>query len=397
MRHVIVGGGVAGITAAINLARRGSGKIDVYSAESYPYYFRLRLPHFIAGEVSLEELYAHPLSWYEERGIGIHLETRVIQLLVEQKHIVLGDETRVEYDQLLLATGGVPFVPLIEGAEKEGVSCLRTLDDALAIKEYSAGCQQAVVIGGGLLGLEIAKGLTEAGLAVTTLEYSSRLCPRQLDEGGAEVFQGLIEGIGIGVGLHAEVTAIEGEKKDKKVILRDGREFPAQMVIIAAGVRCMGELAAEAGLSVANECVVVDEYMSTSAPDVYSVGDSACFRGRTWGMIPIARAQAQVAAANMSGDRVVYEEQAPMATLKIAGIDLSSVGQVEVQGPELEEVRHSDVREGSYAKLVLRDEILVGAIVVGDRALARRLGKLVAEGVKLGPEEARELVRGSFT
>jgi nitrite reductase (NADH) large subunit len=396
MRHVIVGGGVAGVTAAVDLARRGAGQIDVYSAEPYPFYYRPRLPYFLAGEAPLEDLYYRPAAWYVDKGIGFHLETRVIQLDTEQKRIGLDGGNQLEYDRLLLATGGVPFVPKIEGTEKEGVFCLRTLDDALAIKEYITDSQRAVVIGGGLLGLETAKGLMEAGLSVTTLEFNGRLCPRQLDEGGAEVFRRLVEGIGMDVGLHAEVTAIEGEKRDKKVALRDGREFPAQVVIIAAGVRCMADLAVEAGLEVSNECYVVDEYMATSAPDVYSAGDAACYKGVTWGLVPVARAQAQVAAANMAGEKLVYEEQAPTATLKIAGIDLSSIGQAGIQGPEFEEVSYSDVGAGTYAKLVLREEELVGAVVVGGRALAQKLGKLVADGDKLGLEEAREMVKGSF-
>jgi nitrite reductase (NADH) large subunit len=396
MRYVIVGGGVAGVTAAIDLARLGAGQIDVYSAEPYPYYYRPRLPYFLAEEVPLEDLYYRPSAWYIDNGIGLHLETRVNHLDIEQKHVVLDSGKQVDYDRLLLATGGVPFVPKIEGTEREGVFCLRTLDDALAIKEYISDCQRVVVIGGGLLGLETAKGLTEAGLSVTTLEYDSRLCPRQLDQGGAEVFQRLVEEIGIGVGLHADVTAIEGKKRDKKVVLRDGREYPAQVVVIAAGVRCMAELAVEAGLNVSNGCSVVDEYMATSAPGVYCAGDAACFQGRTWGLVPVARAQAQVAAANMAGDRVVYEEQAPTATLKIAGIDLSSIGQAVVQGLGFAETHHSNVDAGFYAKLVFQEGVPVGAVVVGDRDLSQKLDKLVAEGAKLGLEEARELVKGSF-
>jgi len=180
-----------------------------------------------------------------------------MRLMPDQKRILLADGTEVPYDRLLLATGGVSFVPPIEGAEKKGVFTLRTLDDALAIREYAASCQEAVVIGGGLLGLEAARGLKVLGLA--------------------------------------ETKAILGNGEVRGVVLRDGREFPAQMVLIATGVRSNAGLAAEAGLQV-ERGVVVNERMLSDAPNIYSAGDAASFRGRSWGIIPVARSQALVAA-----------------------------------------------------------------------------------------------------
>jgi nitrite reductase (NADH) large subunit len=391
MRHVIIGNGVAGVTAAIELSRRHAGEIEIYTAARYPYYFRPRLPYFLAGEISQEDLYVHPPSWYEKRAIKMHLAASVVSLMPDRKHITLADGTEVPYDRLLLATGGVSFIPPIEGADKKGVFSLRTLDDALAIKEYASHCQEAVVIGGGLLGLEAARGLKALGLSVTALEFFPRLLPRQLDDEGSAVFQQLIEGLGIGVGLKAETRTILGNGEVGGVILKDGREFPAQMVLIAAGARSNAGLAAEAGLKI-ERGVWVDERMATDAPDVFAAGDAA-YRGRAWGIIPVASAQALVAGANMAGDNVLYEEVVPSNTLKIVGIDLTSAGTVVPEGEGFVEIRRSEPEAGVYKKLVLqKDDTLVGAIVIGDKALARKLWGLVTSRAKLSREEALALL-----
>jgi nitrite reductase (NADH) large subunit len=391
MRHVIVGNGVAGVTAAAELAERGAGEIEIYAAEPYPYYFRPQLPRFLAGEVPQEKLYARPQSWYEDRGIGVHLDTEVTHLAPRAKRVALADGTEVPYDRLLLSTGGYSFVPPVSGADKRGVFTLRTLDDALAIREHAARCEQAVVLGGGLLGLESARGLKALGLSVTVLEFFSHLLPRQLDEDGAAVFLTLVEGLGIDVAVNANCKAVEGDGEVTGVVLEDGREFPAQMVLVATGMRCNAGLASDAGLRV-DRGVVVDERMAASAADVYAAGDATSFQGRSWGIIPQARAQAQVAAANMAGANEVYEEIIPSTTLKIVGINLTSCG---VRGQEDDEcfaIRRSDPDKGIYKKLVLKGDTAVQTIVIGDRALARKLEELVVRQASLSREEAAALL-----
>lgn len=394
MRHVIVGNGVAGVTAAIELARREAGEILIYGSEPYPYYYRPRLPHFLAGEISQEQLYVHPLSWYERRGIQVYTGTTVVRLEPDRKQVVLDDGRTVPYDRLLLATGAYSFVPPFEGSEKRGVFALRTLDDALAIRQYAGRCQQAVVIGGGLLGLEAARALSRLGLEVTVLEYSGYLLPRQLDAPGAALLQQQIEQMGIRVALQADTRAILGDDEAKGVALKDGREFPAQLVLIATGVRCNVALAADAGLAV-DRGVIVDASMATSAPNVYAAGDAASFQGRSWGIIPVALAQAAVAAANMAGAREQYREVTPTNTLKIAGIDLLSVGTVQPQDKGSCELRSASPDGRRYVKLVLQHDTLAGAIVIGDRTLGRKLEALVAERTRMRREEAEALLAGA--
>lgn len=391
MRYVIVGNGIAGITAADELARRGAARVDVYAAEPHPYYFRPQLPRFLAGDISREQVIARPPAWYDERGIVVHLSTEVVELLPAQKCIRLADGAEVAYDRLLLANGSSPFVPPVPGRELRGVFTLRTLEDALAIRAYAAHCERAVVIGGGLLGLESARGLKALGLAVTALEFAPHLLPRQLDAEGATVFRRLVEEAGIDVAVGANTRIIEGDAAVTGVTLHDGRAFPAQMVLVAAGVRANTALAAAAGLSVGRG-VAVDAHMRTSAPDVYAAGDVAVFNDCSWAIIPEAKAHAGVAAANMAGDDVAYEPIVPSTTLKIVGINLTSCGVDVSGGDNVAEFRRVDAEEGVYKKLILRDNVPVQTTVIGDRSLARKLEQLIVERIRLSQEEASQLL-----
>lgn len=392
MRHIIVGNGVAGVTAAAELAARKAGEVVIYTAEPHPYYFRPQLPRFLAGEVSQEALIARPPAWYEERGIEVHLASAVARLSPEEKRVVLEDGTALTYDRLLLATGSRPFIPPIDGREKRGVFALRTLDDALAIREYAGRCREAVVVGGGLLGLEAARGLSARGLTVTVLEFFPRLLPRQLDEEGAEILRLVVEELGLRVVLGAATREILGAEEVAGVRLEDGREFPAQLVLFATGVRSEARIAAEAGLAV-ERGIVVDERMATSAPDVYAAGDAAWFNGRSWAIIPQARAQAQVAAANMAGEDARYREIVPSTTLKIVGTDLTSCGTVNPEGEGFLEIRYADPDARIYRKIVLQNGQAVGAAVLGDPRLARELERLVNQRASLSEQEAVGLVR----
>ncbi|MGC8875042.1 MAG: NAD(P)/FAD-dependent oxidoreductase [Chloroflexia bacterium] len=391
MRHIIVGNGIAGVTAALELARRGAGEILIYGAELYPYYYRPRLPFFLAGEIPQEQLYAHPPSWYEQRGIQVHTGTGVARLEPGQKRVILDNGEAVPYDRLLLATGSFSFIPPLEGAGKRGVFSLRTLDDALAIREHAARSQQAAVIGGGLLGLEAARALSRLGLEVTVLEYFGHLLPRQLDAEGAALLQRQIEAMGIHVALQADTQAILGNDEVKAVRLKDGREFPAQLVLIATGVRCNVNLAAAAGLAV-DRGVIVDASMATSAPDIYAAGDVASFQGRSWGIIPVAIAQATVAAANMAGNPEQYKELPPTNTLKVTGIDVLSVGTVNPEEKGYQQVRAISPDGRRYIKVVLYHGTLVGAIVIGNRSLGRKVETMVGERTRMRREEAEALL-----
>ncbi|MGD2147659.1 MAG: FAD-dependent oxidoreductase [Anaerolineae bacterium] len=383
--YAIVGGGVAGVTAARSLAQSAShpgDQIHIFSSEPYPYYPRPLLWKYIAGEKDRESLFAKPLSWYEANGIAFHAGTRVTALDTEARALTLESGAVVPYDRLLLTTGAHPFVPPVEGAGKKGVFTLRSLDDAVAIKEQARSVPHAVVIGGGLLGLETALAIRSAGPDVHVLEIAEHLLPRQLDREGATILRGLLESSGLELSTGVMAEAILGDEHAEGVRVRDGRVVEGGLVLFSAGIRCRAHLAREAGLEV-NRGAVVDATMHTSAPDVYAAGDVAEFEGEIYGIIPAAVDQANIAAANMvEPGSAIYGGTLPSTTLKVAGAQVTSLGEYspvetgDVGGRSYQVVRNADAERGIYRKFVLRDGRVVGAITINDPrrgALARQL------------------------
>jgi len=397
-RYIIVGNGVAGVTAAQSIVRADPAlEVHIFGAEPYPYYQRPRLWEFLAGKIEQQTLYFRPLEWYAAKGIQVHLGARVAELDPAEHRLTLADGSSISYDRLLLATGGRPFVPPFAGGDKGGVFTLRTLDDAWVIKSYARDIRSAVVIGGGLLGLEMARALLALGLRerpsarardegaaerldVSVLEYEPRLLPRQLDAEGAQVLQARLEAMGLHFLTDAATETILGNERVTGVRLKDGRVVNGEMVLISTGIRSQVDLAREAGLEV-NRGVIVDEQLRTSVADVYAAGDVAEFEGVVYGIIPAAMEQAQVAAANMVADgSATYSGTVPATTLKIVGIDLTCLGEATATGDEFVVLRQVDPTTGVYRRLALRDGKIVGAILLGDTRNVRPLKQLIATG-----------------
>lgn len=381
MKYLIVGGGVAGVMAAQAIARADpTAQVHIFGAEPHPYYQRPRLWEFIAGKIERDALYFRPPVWYAERGIHLHLGVRVTEIDPHAHRLTLADGSRVEYDRLLLAMGGRPFVPPFEGVRKKGVFTLRTLEDALAIKEYAQGIATAAVIGGGLLGLETARALLSPGLEVSVIEFVPHLLPRQLDVEGAQILQSRLEALGLRIVTDAATEAILGDERAVGVRLKDGRVIDGELVLISTGIRSRVELAREAGLEV-NRGVVVDEQLRASATDVYAAGDVAEFEGVVYGIIPAAIEQARAAAMNMvSSSSATYGGTVPATTLKIVGINLTCLGEATATGDEFTILRRSDAADGVYRRLALREGKIVGAILLGDTQNVQSLKKLIATG-----------------
>jgi nitrite reductase (NADH) large subunit len=394
MKYVIVGSGVAGMTAALDLARRNVGEIALYTEDKYPYYYRPRLTEFLAGDLTMDTLVRRPLAWYAQRGIHMNLESRVVELQPEAAQIILEDGTVVPYDRLLLAMGSLPFVPPIAGVDKQGLHTWRTLEDTLSLQQEASrrDVASSVVIGGGLLGLEAARGLLGFCSRVTVLEVFPRLLPRQLDEEGAQLLRDFVASLGIDVEVGVYVDEILGDTHVTGVRLRNGRVFPAQLILVSAGVRCNTCFADEVGLEI-DRGIVVDEHMATSMPGIYAAGDVAVYRGYNWAIAPIAQAQARIAAANMAGEAMVYEAIVPSTSLKVVGMDVTSVGMVNPEGEGYMQVRELDVEAGTYKKIVLQDGVIVGAIVVGeDKDLAKKLERAIADRHPMTRQEAEVLL-----
>ena len=391
MHYVIIGGGVAGITAALDLARRKAGDIDVYTDEEYPYYYRPQLTEFLAGSLPLNKLLRRSLSWFTGRGINLHLAQKVISIQPEMQTIVLESDEVVPYDKLLIATGSVPFVPPIKGADKSGVRTWRTLQDTLELEKAALTCQDVVVIGGGLLGLEAARGLKAFCGKITVLEFFPRLLPRQLDVEGATLLQTFVESLGIAVVVGARTEEIMGDGAVEGVRLQSGQVIPCQTILVAAGVRCNAKLAEDAGIEV-DRGILVNDYMETSMPGIFAAGDTAVYKGYSWAIAPIAQAQARIAVANMMGEDVAYDVVVPSTTLKVVGINVSSVGLVNPEADTCDECRLLDKANGIYKKIVLKDGIITGSIVINDKNLAKELESMISNQQPLSVEEAERLI-----
>jgi nitrite reductase (NADH) large subunit len=316
----------------------------------------------------------------------------------DEHQLTLAGGGTVGYDRLLLATGGRSWIPPVEGTDKSGVFALRTLEDAMSIAGRGREAQQAVVVGCGLLGLEAGRALQALGLGVSMIEFMPRLLPRQLDDEGAAVLQRIMEGMGLRIFLNASAETILGSDGVDGVRLKDGREIDAQLVLFATGMRSDTDLARLAGLDV-DRGIVVDEHMRSSAQDIYAAGDVAAFHGRIHGIVPAAIAQARVAAANMAGtDSAAYSGTTPSTTLKVSGIDLTSLGTIlpeEGREEEYQELRDEDPDRGVYRKLVLRGGSIVGAIMLGDKASVRPVTRLIEHGVDVS-EHAGRLLEPDF-
>ena len=387
MKLVIVGNGVAGVTSARFVSGRDpSVAITIYSDERYPYYPRPRLIELLAGKSTPEQMALYPREWYEERGIRTILSRRVIDVRPEAHEIVLDDGATNRYDQLVLATGAHPWVPPIPGADLSGVYTLRSMRDALALREKSRQVRRAIILGGGLLGLDTSMALRANGLKVSVIEALPRLMPRQLDTESAGMLQAMIEAQGVSVVTGDLCAFMEGDAHVTRIRLQSGRILETDMVVVSAGIRPNFDLAQSRGLSCARG-VLVDERMQTSHPDIYAVGDVAEFNGRVWGIIPAALAQARTAAAQILGnDHIVYQDVVPTTTLKVPGINLISIGEVNPEDEGFTQVRHIDPGRGIYEKLVLRHGRVVGAILIGARSDARAVTQLITRRIDVSGE-----------
>jgi nitrite reductase (NADH) large subunit len=363
--YLIIGNGAAGNAAAEAIRKYDQdGTIHIFSKEKYPFYYVPALPEYLAGGKQLDQFTIHHLDWYEKNRLNLHVETEITEIDPQKKVAVTGQGDQYHYDKLLLATGGYSFVPPIKGSELEGVFTLRTFDDADTIKRRAGNSRRVVLIGGGLLGLEAGNGLRKAGLEVKVVEFFPRLLPRQMDAAGAAILQQQLEDMGFTFFLSAKTQEIVHEPAGLKVVLESGDRLSTDMVLISAGVRPELTLAQSLGLEI-DKGVKVDDALRTSREDIYAAGDLVEHRGRFYGIWPACKEQGQVAGAAMAGQEAKYGGTVPANTLKVVGIDLMAAGEIDAEG-QLESLVSKDEDKKTYRKLVIKDNALVGAILLGD-------------------------------
>ncbi|HYA63496.1 MAG TPA: nitrite reductase large subunit NirB [Candidatus Sulfotelmatobacter sp.] len=372
-RLVVVGNGMAGTACVEQLLKyKTRFEITVFGDETHVNYNRILLSAVLAGEKSADDIILNSLEWYQQNGIGLRLGIRITDIDPVAKTVTGDDGSVTPFDKLLLATGSSPLIPPIEGTKKQGVYVFRNLDDTRALLDRAHKGARAVVIGGGLLGLEAARGLQVQGCEVTVVHLMDTLMERQLDSIGGGYLKAKMECLDVKVLLSRSTVAIVGDHKAESVRFKDGTELPADFVVIAAGIRPNVELGRKAGLNV-NRGIVVNDFLETSNPDIYAVGECVEHNGVCYGLVAPLMEQGKVLAATLSGNKGPrYEGTVPAAKLKIMGVDVFSAGDFSEATPGNDVVRFEDPALGIYKKLILRENRLVGAILVGETGDSHR-------------------------
>lgn len=371
-RLVVIGNGMAGVATVEHiLIKRKDMSITILGAEPYTNYNRVLLSSFLSGEVGPDKIILNPQKWYEENGIELCLGVSVKKINKKEGFVITNKGDAYPYDKLLIATGSSAFIPPIKGMQNrgnlnQGIFTFRNLDDAKSMISWAQKCRKAIVIGGGLLGLEAARGLIRQGVEVTVVHLMDRLMDMQLDAAAAAILKKEINKLGINVLLGHCADKVIGNGSVEGLRFTNGKVYQADMIVIAAGIRPSVELAREASLDV-NQGIVVNDYMQTSNPDIYAVGECAEHKGKVYGIVAPLMEQAKVAADAIAGDSTLRYEGSVVATkLKVAGIPLASIGNFYEESAGCEALVYSDPGASLYKKAVIQGGRVVGAILLGD-------------------------------
>ena len=388
MKLVVVGNGMAGIRAVEELLKIAPElyQITVFGTEPHPNYNRILLSPVLAGEQTIDEIILNPLSWYAESGITLHTGKTVIDVNRKRRVVTASDGTEAEYDRLLIATGSLPFILPVPGKDLDGVIAYRDIADTQAMIDAATKYMHAVVIGGGLLGLEAANGLMLRGMQVTVVHIMPWLMERQLDDVAGKLLQKSLEDRGLKFLIGAQTEALIPDKEGRvmAVKFKDGTEIPADLVVMAAGIRPSTALAEKIGLHCQRGIVVNDTMQTITDPRVYAIGECAAHRGIAYGLVAPLFEQGKVCATHLAEFGIGrYTGSQTSTKLKVTGIDLFSAGNF-TGGADCEEIVMSDPFGGVYKKLVIKDDKLIGACLYGDTVDGSWYFKLLREGRKIG-------------
>jgi nitrite reductase (NADH) large subunit len=387
MTHlVVVGNGMAGMACVEQILKHSPRfRVTVFGDETHPNYNRVLLSSVLAGEKAAEDIVINGPEWYAQQGIDLRVGVRVVDVDAQAKTITGNDGSVTSYDTLLLATGSTPWFPPIAGLDNDGVFAFRTLDDTRALLARASPQARAVVIGGGLLGLEAARGLQVQGCEVTVVHLLDTLMERQLDPCGGGYVRSTMEALGVRVLLGRTTRAILGDGRVSGVEFSDGSTIDADLVVVAAGIRPNVDLGRRAGLTV-NRGIVVNDYMETSDPAIFAVGECTEHNGICYGLVAPLFEQGKVLASTITGNKgPTYAGTVQAAKLKIMGVDVFSAGDW-ADAAGVEPVRYEDPALGVYKKLTLRDGRLAGVILVGDAADSHRYMEWLRSGADLTSE-----------
>ncbi|MEW9053079.1 MAG: nitrite reductase large subunit NirB [Neobacillus sp.] len=372
---VLIGNGMAGIRCIEEILKLNSSdfEITIIGSEPHENYNRILLSSVLQGTTTMNDITLHNREWYNRNHIQLFTGETVVEIDKARQRIRTDQHREVPYDDLIIATGSVPFSLPVPGFDKDGVVTFRTMEDCQKMLETSQQYKKAVVIGGGLLGLEAARGLLHLGMDVDVVHLGSFLMDRQLDETAAKMLQTSLENQGIKFLLEKETDEILGNGRVEAIRFKDGTEAAADLVVMAVGVRPNIQLAMAAGIST-NRAIIVNDYMETSEANIYAVGECVEHRGMVYGLVQPLYEQGKVLARRICGlEGPGYVGSVLSTQLKISGIDLFSVGMIHDEDDSFHSLKVYDEKAGVYKKVVFHDHKVVGAVLYGNTKERTRL------------------------
>ncbi|MED4154729.1 nitrite reductase large subunit NirB [Priestia aryabhattai] len=375
---VLIGNGMAGVRAIEEVLKVSSEafEITIFGSEPHPNYNRILLSKVLQGDTNVEDITLNDWNWYQENNITLYTNETVTSIDSVKKEVATNSGRVESYDELILATGSLPFILPIPGSDKKGVTAFRDIKDTDEMLQASQQYKKAAVIGGGLLGLEAARGLLNLGMDVSVIHLAPYLMERQLDPAAGKLLQNELEKQGMKFLLEKQTAEIVGDERVEGLSFKDGTFLEADLVVMAVGIKPNVQLAKEAGLNV-NRGIVVDDYMQTDIPNIYAVGECAEHRGMVYGLVaPLYEQGKSLAKAICGAEKVPYEGSVLSTQLKVSGVEVFSAGDF-TEDEEKKAIKVFDEQDGIYKKLVLRGNQIVGAVLFGDSSDGNRLFSMI--------------------
>lgn len=385
-RLVLIGNGMAGVATLEQIIKLGGNyEITVIGSEPHPNYNRIMLSYVLEGSQTIDDIVLNSREWYAENGITLHTGVTVTAIDADNHCIITDKGDPIPYDKVIIATGSSSLILPIPGHDKQGVVGFRDIADCHQMMEAAATYPKAAVIGGGLLGLEAAKGLVSLGMDVTVVHLMNDLMERQLDSVAAAMLKKELESQGIQFKMGAQTAELQGGERVERLLFNDGTTLEADFVVMAAGIRPNTAVARNSGIET-ERGILVNDYLQTSMPNVYAVGECVQHRGNCYGLVAPLFEQGMVLAKHICGlNTQPYEGSTVSTKLKISGVDVFSAG-VFVENEQQSVITARDDWKKTYKKIILQDNIIVGAVLFGDINDSAQLQKLIRDGAPMTDE-----------